>query len=274
MILGIDIGGTKIKYGYFTNEKSLVKSGEINSDAKCGANKLIQNVYSVLDSFDFTALGVSTAGVVAKDGSILYANENIPNYTGVKLKEILEKKYCAKTTILNDIDAGAIGQYATTNDDDFYFIALGTGVGGAYVKNGKIIKGGGNFGGQIGYLPTLRGGTVDEIVSTCGLEKISGKTGKDIFNLAKNNDADAVKILDDWLNELVNLIKTVVGFFSPKKIVLGGGISEQGDYLINLINNKTKNFPMPYKNSFVVEVAKAYNLSAVLGSVFVVKDEL
>ncbi len=272
MILGIDIGGTKIKYGYFTDDNMLVKSGEINSGAKEGAEKLLQNIFNLLDGFSFSVLGVSTAGVVNEDGSILYANENIPNYTGVKLKEILEQKYGAKTAVINDIDAGALGQYLQTKEDDFYFIALGTGVGGAFVKDGKIIKGAGAFGGQIGYLPSVNGGLVDETVSTRGLEKLSSKSGKEVFSLAKQGDKKAKKDLEIWLDGLVALIKTVVGFFSPKKVVLGGGISAQGDYLVGLINEKIKDFPVPYKDAFSVEVAKVGNLSAVLGSIYIARS--
>ena len=268
MILGIDIGGTKIKYGYFDGE-TLIKSGEVNSDAKLGAEKLLQNIFALLDGFKFDVLGVSTAGVVGEDGSIVYANDNIPNYTGVQLKQILSSKYGAKTAVLNDIDAGAIGQYLQTKDDDFYFIALGTGVGGAFVKDGKIIKGAGAFGGQIGYLPSKNGGIVDEVVSTRGLEKIAGISGKELFSLAKQGDKSAQTSLDVWLDGVVDLIKTIVGFFSPKKVVLGGGISEQGDYLISLINKKIQDFPMPYNGSFTIETAKVGNLSAVTGSIYV-----
>ena len=272
-ILGVDIGGTQIKYGYFDKDLKVISSGEVLSDAKHGADKLLQNLFTLLDKFKFDYLGVSTAGVASEDGSIVYANQNIPNYTGVKLKQILQNRYGAKVAVLNDIDAGAIGQYLESSDDDFYFIALGTGVGGAFVKNGKIIKGESSFAGQVGYLPMPNGGIVDEVVSTRGLENLSGISGKKVFSNAKNGDISAKNSLDAWLDGLCYLIKMVVGFFSPKKIVIGGAVSAQGQYLIDLINDKVKDFPMPYKNSFTVEVAKTGNLSAVLGAISVAIKE-
>ena len=272
MILGIDIGGTKIKYALFSSDFAVMDSGEVNSNAKQGADKLLQNLFDLLDKFKFDGLGVSTAGIVGKNGEIVYANENIPNYTGVKLKEILSSRYGVKVAVLNDIDACAICEYNYSKCDDFYFIALGTGVGGAFVKDGNIIKGNGCFAGQIGYLDCLNGDTVDNVVSTRGLENISGLSGKQIFEMVKFGDTVQRQNLLKWIKEVAKVIKCVVGFFSPSKIVLGGAICSQGDFLLDLIKKECDNFPVPYKNSFTLSVAKMENLSGALGSVIYLKN--
>lgn len=141
------------------------------SHAADGADALLKSVYEVCDKEEFDLLGVSTAGIVAKDGSIAYANGNIPNYTGVRLKEILEERYGTKAFILNDIAAGAIAETAE-RDGDFYYLSLGTGVGGIMVKDGMPQTRENGIAGQIGYLPSFSGrGTVDKKASVSGLEK-------------------------------------------------------------------------------------------------------
>ena len=267
MILGIDIGGTKIKYALFDKSLNTIESGEVQSYAICGAKVLLENLFDLIDKFKFDGLGVSTAGIVGKSGEIVYANDNIPNYTGVKLKEILQTRYGVPVVVLNDIDACAICEYYYSKCDDFYFIALGTGVGGAFVKDGKIVKGNSSFAGQIGYLNTSCGDTVDNAVSTRGLEKISGVDGKRLFEMVKFGDTVARQNLLKWVKELANLIKMVVGFFSPSKIVLGGAICSQGDFLVDIIKSECDKFPLPYNDSFVLTTATKENLSGALGSV-------
>lgn len=272
MILGVDIGGTKIKYALFSSDLSVIESGEVNSDAKQGANKLLENLFNLLDKFKFDGLGVSTAGIVGKNGEIVYANDNIPNYTGVKLKEILSNRYGVPVAVLNDIDASAICEYHYSKCDDFYFIALGTGVGGAFVRKGNIIKGNGCFAGQIGYLDALDCDTVDNVVSTRGLENISGLSGKEIFEMVKFGDTVARQNLLKWVKELAKVIKNAVGFFSPSKIVLGGAICSQGEFLLDFIKKECDNFPVPYKDSFTLSTATMENLSGALGSVIYLKN--
>ena len=84
----LDIGGTSIKTALFDKEMGEVK--EYPTDAKKGADKLIEKVIEIISSYDsFEAIGISTAGQVDfENGSIIYANENMPGYTGTKWREI------------------------------------------------------------------------------------------------------------------------------------------------------------------------------------------
>ena len=107
-ILALDIGGTRLKYAVYNEFPQEEKRGEIDSLASAGAEKLLSQAFSVCDNEKFDLIGISTAGMVSSDGSIAYANENIPRYTGVKLKEIFEARYGVPAYVLNDIAAGAM----------------------------------------------------------------------------------------------------------------------------------------------------------------------
>lgn len=268
---GIDIGGTKIKYALFDDNLDIIDRGECDSHASLGKERLLTCVTELLDKYEFDALGVSTAGIVGQRGEIVYANENISNYTGTELGEILRKRYGVKTGVLNDIDAAAICEYYESRSDDFYFIALGTGVGGAYVRRGEIIKGGAHFAGQVGYLTLDGGECVDLAVSTRGLSSMAGVDAREVFGRAKGNDATALGVIKKWVHGISSLIKLAVAFFSPREIVLGGGVSMQGDYLLDMIRDATSDFPVPYKNSFTVRTATLGNYSAAKGAVIYTK---
>ena len=88
-ILSFDVGGTRLKYGEYVYDGKLkeICVNEIDSKAKLGAQPLLEQIDDICDFFKFDMIAISTAGMVDKNGTISYANENIPNYTGVELKK-------------------------------------------------------------------------------------------------------------------------------------------------------------------------------------------
>lgn len=272
-ILGIDIGGTNIKYALVTDGLSVLETGSMESEAKFGAERLLKNVCAVCDRHSFDALGVSTAGIVGKDGEIAYANENIPNYTGTPLKKLLEEKYGVPVYVVNDIAAGALAE--ADGQREYYYLALGTGVGGMYVRGNETFSGAGGQAGQIGYLPSKNGTSiVDKTVSTAGLERLGKDTAKRLFERAETGDQAAVAALSAWREEFVHLCAWIVGLYNPSEIVLGGGISEQKEKLLRFLEAGLDGLPVPYQNTFRLKTATAGNYAGALGAVKYVKESM
>ncbi len=166
-ILVFDIGGTAIKYGICENGRLLTAS-EVPTNADNGGrhimNTIIQLAKKELDTISLTssgapfdAIGISTAGQVDSDnGSIIYANRNIPNYTGMQIRKELETAFQVPVMVENDVNCAAIGEAvygAGKNADSFLCLTYGTGVGGAIVQNKEIYHGScfsaGEFGGIV-----------------------------------------------------------------------------------------------------------------------------
>lgn len=266
-ILGIDIGGTNIKYRLEDSEGKVIDFGLVPSEGKLGADRLIQNIYKLCDRFQFDLLGVSTAGIIGEEGEIVFASDNIPNYSGTKLRQILNEKYGVPVFVVNDIPASALAEY-DGEKGDYYFLALGTGVGGIHVIDGKIIMGALNQAGQIGALPNKDGSTdIDKAVSTKGLERLAGMDGRTVFEKAQNNDKQALAALDKWCEEIVYVLGHIAGYVNPSKIVIGGGVSEQGEVLLNFIRQKLDLIPFPYRNTFELATAKNKTYSGAIGAV-------
>ena len=233
-ILALDIGGTRLKYAIYNELLQEEVRGEIDSSASEGAEKLLSQAF--------------TAGMVSGDGTIVYANENIPRYTGVKLKEIFEARYGVQTYVLNDIAAGAMaeayssaenGGSAVTSEeaDNFYYLALGTGVGGIAVKNGMVETGAHGISGQIGYLPSAD---------------------------AENGDIKAKAALKKWSAEVMRVIAAIIGYCDPPRIVIGGGISRQGETLLRYLKEQEEILPIPYRGK--VRLCTAKNSCGTLGA--------
>lgn len=272
-ILGIDIGGTNIKFR-FEEENNVLEFGFVPSEAKQGADKLIENIFKLCDNFNFDALGVSTAGIIGKDGEIIFASDNIPNYSGVRLRQILNEKYNVPVFVLNDIPASALAEY-DGEKGDYYFLALGTGVGGIHVTDGKIVMGSLNQAGQIGALPNKDGTSdIDKRVSTKGLERLAGVDGRTLFEKARQGDEYAIASIGKWCEELVYVLSHIAGYVNPSKIVIGGGISEQGDFLLDFIRQKLNLIPFPYQKTFTLATAKNKTYSGAIGAIKYVKEML
>ena len=109
-IVAVDIGGTMIKSGLWNGE-TFVELRETETCASEGGAALMERVKGLIHSYhDFEAIGISTAGEVnTEDGSIFYANSNIPGYTGMPVKQIMEEEFCVPAAVENDVNAAALG---------------------------------------------------------------------------------------------------------------------------------------------------------------------
>ena len=157
----IDIGGTMIKSGVWDGTR-LDQIKEYPTDLSLGGASLMRQVKEILHSGllcgdETGAIGISTAGQVdAGRGSILYANDNIPGYTGTNVKKILEEEFSIPVTVENDVNAAAMGEArfgAGAGFQDFLCLTYGTGVGGAVILGKELYRGSsysaGEFGGMI-----------------------------------------------------------------------------------------------------------------------------
>lgn len=279
----VDIGGTSIKSGIW-EEGQIRNVKEEDTNAGLGGEHVMQTVLKILDRYeDFQAVGISTAGQVDADkGIILYANDNIPGYTGTKIKEIIENAFHVPAAVINDVNSAAIGEafYGVgRNQKDFLCLTYGTGVGGAIILNGDIYTGSGYSAGEFGGIvihpedrnvqEDMFSGCYERYASTTALVKRVGsyfpdlKNGREIF--AKKDVPEVRDLIDQWIMEIVYGLVTLTHIFNPSMIVLGGGIMEQ-EYVVRKVQEKMKEQIIPsFKN---VEIASAQlgNTAGLLGA--------
>ena len=141
-IAALDIGGTSIKSGIWDGSQAS-ELKEWDTNASRGGEYLMERAKEILHTYgDFDAIGISTAGQVdSQNGKIHYANDNIPNYTGMEIRAVLEKEFGVPVAVENDVNAAALGELyfgAAQGSENFLCLTYGTGVGGAIVLNGGI----------------------------------------------------------------------------------------------------------------------------------------
>ena len=253
-IAALDIGGTSIKSGIWDGKQTLeLKEWETN--ASRGGACLMARAVAILHTYgDFDAIGISTAGQVdSEQGSIYYANDNIPGYTGTKIRDILEAEFGVPVAVENDVNAAALGELyfgAAKGAENFLCLTYGTGVGGAIVIDGSIYPGstwsGGSFGGILTHPEAMEAGVefsgcYEKYASTTGLVREAMKVdasldnGRKIFEAFDRPEIRAV--IDRWIDEIVYGLISLIHIFNPSDILLGGGILAQ-DYIIREVRRR------------------------------------
>lgn len=276
-VLAFDIGGTSIKTSVFNDDSEIILRKEFDTEANKGGESLIMKLISLsktfLDEFDIKSIGVSSAGQIDSDtGKVIYATDNIPGWTGIEIKKRMEAELNLKVFVENDVNSAAIGEANFgngKNEKDFLCLTYGTGIGGAIIINKNIYYGSKKSAAEFGHIRTHS--EAGSRSCTCGstgcyeayasakalVKDVKEKTsmnlnGREIFSKLDN---EIIKeIVDNWLDEVITGLVSLVYIFNPRLIILGGGVMEQ-DYSIKYINSKIKNLVMPnYRN---VEIKKA-----------------
>ena len=135
-ILAFDIGGTNIKYALCNEKFNITDRHTVPTEAEKGGQELVQKVIRIIESYDdIDRIAISTAGQVdSKNGIVVYSTGNIPYYTGMMVKKIIENKTGILTYVENDVNAFALGEArfgAGKGHSDFLCLTYGTGIGGA-----------------------------------------------------------------------------------------------------------------------------------------------
>ncbi len=284
----LDIGGTVIKSGIWDGNK-LTFFDESRTRASEGGAALMQSVAGILqDLRPFDAIGVATAGQVdAEKGRIVYANPNLPDYTGMNVRRILEEEFGVPVTVENDVNAAAVGEMyfgAAVGESDFLCLTYGTGVGGAIVMNGRIRHGShwsaGYFGGILTHAGwNLRGCTAEEMqtpegsyeanASVMALVRRAKEVDASLTDGRKIFDAFAsVKVrdvIDAWIDEVVYGLLSLIHIFDPPLVVLGGGILEQ-PYVIEQVNTRTIDMLEPGFREVRIVEAQLGNTAGLMGA--------
>ncbi len=285
-IMVLDIGGTAIKSGLYIDGE-LTDIRETPTEAQKGKAHVVNRAKEIITDYQqhspFERIGISTAGQVDPfRGEIIYANENIPGYTGTKLKEIMEQQFHVPACVENDVNAAAIGESvfgAGKGYKEFVCLTYGTGVGGAIFTNGKLYTGSSFSAGEFGAIVThpearfagqnIFSGCYEEYASTTALVKNAKRfdsslsNGRKIFE--RFDEPDVKALVDRWILEIVYGLTTIIHILNPECAILGGGIMEQ-PYVLEQLREKL--YPNLISSFRQVKIEKAAlgNRAGMLGA--------
>lgn len=272
--ISFDIGGTYIKYGIFDSNYIIIEKNKQETKAFLGGEHIQNEVINVINyykqKYQLTGVAISTAGVVDYiNGSIIYANDIIPNYTGLELAKRIYEITSLKVSVENDVKCFALS-HILCNNNDFLMIAIGTGIGGSIVINKKVYHGITNSAGEFGQM-LVNNAKFESVASMTSLINYANqlglniKDGLEVFNLYDNNDTLAINAVNSFYRNLATGIVNLGYIFNFPKIILGGGITNRKTFLRELMI-EVNNIADPAYFKTKIEISPNTNDGGMIGA--------
>ncbi|MGB9748978.1 MAG: ROK family protein [Candidatus Woesearchaeota archaeon] len=245
MIVGVDLGGTKIRAGLI-GRFDVKKEITLLTNAKHGKKKILKTLFDAIDYVfqkDVKEIGIAVAGNT--DGNKIIEATNIKSLNNLNLASIISKRYGRKTFLENDANAFALAEYHFLKKKNpklknIVGITLGTGVGGGIIINGEIYRGSFFSAGEIGHMSIASNGikckckNYDCFEVYCNgkaleryyYELTKKKLQSTIIGNNLSKDKNALKAVHEYSRYLGIGLVNIANIFSPEYIVIGGGISK------------------------------------------------
>lgn len=267
--VGIDLGGTFVKGGIVDGEGNILYSAKVPTEREKGTECVIQNISNLVlsvikesgvDKKDVVGVGAGIPGSIdGKNGVAVYSN-NL-RFRKVPIASAISEKTGLPVKIANDANVATLGEFkfgCGKKYNDVVMLTLGTGVGGGAVIDGKLFEGNLSQGTELGHMIIVDGGEKctcgnlgcleayasatalirdtkramtahkDSLMNEIPVDEVNGKTCFDYMD----KDVYAKEVVDNYIEKLGVGLTNYANIFRPQAIILGGGVSEQGDVLV------------------------------------------
>ena len=250
---------------------------------------------------DFLGIGMGSPGVIDTEAGTVIGAYNLNWKTLQLVKQQFEAELGLPFFIDNDANVAALGEQwvgAGENNPDVVFMTLGTGVGGGVIAAGNLIRGVKGAGGELGHITVDfeapfdctcgKKGCLETVASATGIVNLTRRyaeeyagdaklkqmiddgqevTAKDVFDLAKEGDDLALIVYRHFSNYLGVACANIAAVLNPAYIVLGGGVSAAGEFLLEGVRKVfvANSFPQ-IKESTQLVLATLGNDAGVLGA--------
>ncbi len=269
--IGIDLGGTNIVAGLVNEKGEVTEKAAAKTQAEKGFAFVTETMAQLVKELltrakltpaDVSSIGIGSPGTADKStGNIIFSN-NL-DWHDVPLVATIKEKTGINTYVANDADCAALGEFVVGAGEKYnsmVMITIGTGVGSGVVLDGKLFAPAGSSAPELGHTTLIAGGEsctcgrngcVEAYVSFTALIRDGNRAadaypesmlaelrakgqalnGKNIFDCAKAGDAVAKELVDRFIELMGQFFANVGNSFGVKVIVVGGGISKEGQWL-------------------------------------------
>lgn len=300
LAIGIDLGGTKINAGIIDSEGHILELLS-QSTPQTGRGQDILNTIENLcgklqQNFSIRALGIGSPGLIdSAQGVIMGCTPNLADWQGRNLKAYFYSKFDCPVVVDNDANMACYGEWkkgAGNHFQDMVLLTLGTGLGSGIVTKGFLSRGHNHLGVGFGHMIIEaqgrhcncgQQGCLESYVSGKGLVKTylllggeSGVKGEEIFERAESGDILARNAIDLFIRYLAIGVVNIFNTLAPQSIVIGGGISNQGEKrLLQPLKEAVMSImSMPFQHPESLQIAQLGSDAGMIGAGLMALEEL
>ncbi|MDY2777079.1 MAG: ROK family protein [Collinsella sp.] len=264
-VCSVDIGGTKIACAIMEYPASgecphAIYRAEVPTDAQEGGEAVYRRIEDAIRTAladdparEVLGVGIGAAGVIdPKTGAVAYANEIMPGWSGIELGPRLREALSMPVAVVGDVQAHALGEaHWGVGRGRFSVLCLGigTGIGGAYVEDGRVMRGFHGAAGHMGHVESIsaadipcacgRSGHIESVASGTSIGRMFDErygrvdesrpsVGRDVNDLCIAGDERAISVIHDAGFALGATLGSLANILDPEVIVLSGGVIHQG----------------------------------------------
>lgn len=276
-VVGVDMGATHVTLILADFSAHVIKELEFDLDINLGPEKCLKQVdenycellsNSGLAKSDVKAVGFGVPGPVVSDVGIVDAPPIMPGWSRFPIRDYLQKNWGVQVSLNNDAELGALGEWAYgagRGEHNLCYLKVGTGVGAGILLEGQIYRGTTGTAGEIGHmtidengpkcscgnrgcLEAFTGGRAiaqkamdvvrsGERTDLANIKPVENITLKDVVAAARRGDLISQQLFKESGTHLGTAIAGMVNLFNPSMVVIGGGVSQIGDLLLEPIRH-------------------------------------
>lgn len=248
-VVAIDIGGTSTRVALLNEKLEICKKTKFKTDT-LNAEKTVIKITKAIEAFaeKIEKIGLSCPGPFnINTGTILQSPNLQGTWKNFSIVKAIEQRTNTKVIMENDANLAALGEYAIRSQEAYrhlYYITVSTGIGAGEVVDGEIITGFHHHANEVANVCLWEGGPQHGLIVHGGVEAICSGTAiaeryskvskmrtttEEVFQLAKQGNEKAKKVIDDAKVYLSNFIAAILCIRDPEIIILGGSVALHGE---------------------------------------------
>ena len=318
--IGVDLGGTNMAAGVLNEAYEIVQFATIKTRPGGSPEEIADDMAKLVEDLAGAAgitkeeiefVGIGVPGSVTEDGVVEDAN-NIGFYD-VPFGTMMKERTGIEIQLVNDARAAALGEYvagAGKGSTTFQMLTIGTGVGGAFIVDGKVVGGCNGAAGEIGHMVIKqhgakctcgRRGCLEAYASAGALKERMQKVvtegrnqwpnkretllwelcnhrveylnGKTLFKALEQKDALACELFEEYIEYLAEGVANLINALQPDVFCIGGGMSEQKEKLLEPLRKSVfeKIYTKHSKVQSRIVAAELGNNAGIIGAAYKTK---
>jgi glucokinase len=283
-VIGIDLGGTAIKLGRFTEDGTCLQSLTVPTPHPSYPDPVIDMILYAIKKLapglaNISAIGIGTPGPADVNGRIAKIAINLDGWVDIPVATVIQDRTGIPTVVGNDGNCAGLGEQwlgAGRNYRNSVLLTLGTGVGGAVFLNGQLFTGHAGSAGELGLIsfdpdgyPCKSGnnGSLEQFLSGQAIRRITGKEPAIMGELAAAGDKSALEFWNNYGRNLGIGLTSIIYILTPEVAIIGGGISASAKYFLPAAQQEIDRRVMPTSRpKFKLIAAQLGNQAGITGA--------